>query len=62
MQDCDENVLRKKEYLEDLGVDVKIILKCIFKKRDGGMDCFDLVQDRERYGALVNVEINSPIP
>jgi hypothetical protein len=34
--------------LEDLGVAGRIILKCIFMKRDGGMDWFDLVQNRER--------------
>jgi hypothetical protein len=30
--------LREREYLEALGVDRKIILKMIFRKRDGGME------------------------
>jgi hypothetical protein len=30
--------LRKRDYLENLGVDGRIILKCIFKKWNGGMD------------------------
>jgi hypothetical protein len=39
--------------LEDLGVDGRIILKCIFKKWDGGMDWIDMAQDRDRWKALV---------
>jgi hypothetical protein len=35
--------LRKR----DLGVDGRIILKLIFKKSVGGVDCIDLAQDTE---------------
>ena len=38
--------LREREYLEDPGLDVKIILKWVFRKYNGGLDCIDLAQDR----------------
>jgi hypothetical protein len=34
----------RKRHLEDLGIDRKIILKLIFKKRRGGMDSIGLAQ------------------
>jgi hypothetical protein len=34
--------LGKRDHLEDTGVDGRIVLKWIFKKWDGGMDCIDL--------------------
>jgi hypothetical protein len=40
--------------LEDLGVDGSVILKYIFKKWDGAMGWIALVQDRDRWRALVN--------
>jgi hypothetical protein len=41
--------LREGEHLEDRGVFGRIILKCIFKKWDGGdMDWIDMAQDRDR--------------
>ena len=41
-----------KIYLEDPGVDERIILKRIFKKWNGSMDFIDLDLDRERCGLL----------
>jgi len=38
--------LRERDHLENLGVD-RIILKWIFRKYDGGMDCIDLTQNRD---------------
>jgi hypothetical protein len=50
--------LREREDLKDLGVDGRIISKWIFKKWVGGMDWIDLAEDRDRWWAFVNVEIN----
>jgi hypothetical protein len=49
--------------LEDPSVDGRIILKWIFKKRDGGgMDWIDMAQDRDRWRALVNAVMNLRVP
>jgi len=48
--------------LEDLGLDVRIILKWIFKNWDGGMDWIDLAKDRDSWWTLVNAAINLQIP
>jgi hypothetical protein len=52
----------ERYHLEDPGVDGRIILKCIFNKRDGGMDWIYLAQDRDRWRALVNAKINLRVP
>jgi hypothetical protein len=44
--------------LEDPGVDGRTILKWIFEKWDGDVDCIDLAQDRDRWRALVNAVMN----
>jgi len=48
--------------LEDLGVHGRIILKCIFKKWEVGMDWIDLAQDSNRWRALVNAVMNLLFP
>jgi hypothetical protein len=49
-------------HLGDPGVDGRIILKWIFKKWDGGMDCIELAKDRDRWRALVNAVMNLRVP
>ena len=50
--------LREGGRLEDSGVDGRIILKCVFKKRDGGMDWIELAVDMNVWRARVNAKIN----
>jgi hypothetical protein len=52
--------LNETDHLEDLGVDRRIILRYIFRKRDG--DWIDLAQDRDRWQALMNAVMNLPVP
>jgi hypothetical protein len=51
-----------RNHLGDRGVDGRIILRWIFKKWDGGMDCIELAQDRDRWWALVNAVMNLRVP
>jgi hypothetical protein len=55
--------LRERDHFEDVGVDGRVIIKCIFMKRDeGDMDYIDLAWDRNRWRAFVNVVLNSLVP
>ena len=54
--------LRERDFLGDLGVDGRILLRWIFRKWDGGTDWIDLSQDRDRWWALVNAVMNLPFP
>ena len=44
--------------LGELGVDGRIILKCILKEWDGGIDWIFTAQHRDRWQDLVNVVMN----
>jgi len=48
--------MRGRDHLEVLDVDVRIILKCIFKKN--GVDWVDLAQDRDRWWAVLSTVTN----
>ena len=48
--------------MKDPGIDGRIILRWTFRKWVGGMDWFDLAQDRDRWQALVNAVINLRVP
>jgi hypothetical protein len=50
--------LRERNHLEHRGVDGRIILKWIFKKKDGGTDWIDLAEERGRWQVVVNVVMN----
>jgi hypothetical protein len=55
--------------VEDLGLDDRIILKLVFKKRDWGegdglwrgVDYVDMAEDRGSWAAHVNAVMNLPI-
>jgi hypothetical protein len=49
--------------LGDPSIDERIILRWVFRKWNvGGMDWIELVQDRDRWRALVNKVMNLRVP
>ena len=52
----------ERDHLEHPGIDIRIILKGIFKKWYGGMYWNSLAQDRDRWQALVSAVINFGVP
>jgi hypothetical protein len=47
--------LREKDHVADIGLDGRIILRCIFTDLGcGGIDSIDLAQNRDGWRALVN--------
>ena len=54
--------LRIRDNLEDRDVDGRIIVVCILEKWDGGMNWIGLVQDRDRWRAVLNAVMNLLFP
>jgi len=54
--------LMRRDHLELPGLDGRIILKLIFKKLDGNMDCVDVAQDRDSRWTVVNAVMNLWVP
>jgi len=53
-----EEACAKRDNLEQPGVDERTILRCIFRKWDGGMDWIELVQGRYMWRAIVKAVMN----
>ena len=54
--------LEGRRNMENTKVDGRIILKLILEKKNRGIDWIDLVQDRDRWRALVNSAMNLRVP
>jgi hypothetical protein len=54
--------MRERDHLGDPDVDGRIILRYLQEVGCGGMDWIELVQDRDRWRALVNVAMNLGVP
>jgi hypothetical protein len=54
--------LGERDPLEVPGVDEKIILRCIFRNCDEGMDWLDQAQDRDMWRVIVNAVMKLRVP
>ena len=54
--------MREREHLENLGVNMRIILKRMFRNSNGGMYWIDLAQNRDGWRVVVNTVMNLWIP
>jgi hypothetical protein len=53
---------RERYYFGDTGLNGRIILRWICTKWKGGMDWIDVVQDKDRWRALVKAVTNFRVP
>jgi hypothetical protein len=49
---------KERDHSEDRGVDGRLGSECILGRLAGGVDWIRLVQDKDRYGAVVNAVMN----
>jgi len=49
--------MKERNYSEDLGVDVMIILKWIFEREEGRVNRINLVQNRDKWRTLVKTTV-----
>ena len=54
--------LRERDHLEDLSADERVILKWVFNKWDENIDWIDVVEDGNRWQAVVNTVMNFLFP
>jgi len=54
--------VRRRDNLEDIGIDGKIILKWVFEKWDRGMDWRNLERNGDRWRALVLAVMKLRVP
>jgi len=47
-------VLRERDHLEDMSIEVRLILKLFFEKDAGDVDRIDLAHERDKWLAVVN--------
>jgi hypothetical protein len=50
--------MRERDHFEDLVLNWRIILKCLFKKSARGVDWVDLAQGRKRWRVVVEAAIS----
>jgi hypothetical protein len=54
--------VEETDHLEDPGVDGGIILRRIFRKRDGDRDWIDVALERDTWRTPVNAVMNLQVP
>jgi hypothetical protein len=55
---CIQRFHGERDHFEAVRIDTRIILKCIFKRYDRGVDQTDLAQNRDKCRSVVNAVMN----